>query len=125
MKNQIFKQRESKVRFQGDEDNDPGNFSFHQKEVFEEMISNQVSDYCHNSTNNDLNAVLLLDSGSTVDLIQDRRMLVDIRESKRFATSTQMVEYLPQILQDCYQVMEEFGSTQRHCYNRMATIKIL
>ena len=70
------------MRFQGDDDNEPGSFAFHQT-VFQEKISKLVTDYCHNSTSKELELVLLLDSGSTVDLIQDSRMLRDIKRSDK------------------------------------------
>ena len=67
------------MRFQDPSSGDDQGFAFNHVEVG--VISNEVTEYCHSTSADDLKQVLLLDSGSTVDLIRDKHLVKNIRTS--------------------------------------------
>ena len=58
---------------------DESEFVFHQGSFCDEVISDRVTKFYKVNTNKPLSGYLLLDSGSTVDLIQDKWLLKDIK----------------------------------------------
>ena len=61
-------QMDRRVRFTDDDDEA---FAFNQVEIEEGKIGQKVQAFCEEHKEKDLAKVLLIDSGSTVDLIQD------------------------------------------------------
>ena len=72
--------KDKEVRFAEDQDKD---FAFQQTNFFEETVSQQVTDFCKKKDTFSLAGVILLDSGSAVDMIQDKRLLRNAKQSER------------------------------------------
>lgn len=58
-------------------------FSFHQIKMEYGKISKKVTDYCANAMPKRMDKIILMDSGSTVDLFCNKNLVRDIRKEKR------------------------------------------